>query len=351
MTNQSSSEIVIRRLYQITQAHDKGFEHQVIELLSMGLERFELDIGILSQINGSDYTVKYCVTPEGVPLQPGDSFNFDDTYCSITCQAQGPVGIEHMGEDEVYAVHPAYKAFGLESYIGIPIRVNDELYGTLNFSSPTPYPRHFKDVDIDALQLMASWIEVELIRRKQEAQLKALNKDLHHLANYDSLTNIPNRRGMLRTLKKDFNRLNRCQGHGTLAMIDIDRFKQLNDQYGHQMGDKALLEIATCISSILRDYDLVARFGGEEFLLWLPDTNQTGAEHVCQRIMQDVAKIPLTGSPMTVSIGACFFHCQENLDTDIDKLIDELISQADTALYQAKAEGRNRTVHIDAGLS
>lgn len=156
MTALSSSEQVIRRLYQVTQDYNKGFEHQIVELLKMGLERFGL-------------------------------------------------------------------------YIGVPIRPNGELYGTLNLSSPAPYPRKFHDFDIDALQLMASWIEVELIRREQEGLLNALNQELRLQADFDSLTRVPNRRGMYMHLHKGLNEIMRAHESATLAIIDIDHFKKLND--------------------------------------------------------------------------------------------------------------------------
>jgi signal transduction histidine kinase/CheY-like chemotaxis protein len=172
----SESERLIRRIYQITNEYDKGLEFQIIELLKLGLERFNLDIAILSNIEDGNYTVVHCVTPEGVELNPGDEFELGITYCNITCTAKAPVAIEHMGEHDKYSSHPAYAAFQLESYIGVPIRVNNRLFGTLNFSSPTPYPRKFEEVDIDALQLMARWIEVELHRAEQEHKLKQANQ-------------------------------------------------------------------------------------------------------------------------------------------------------------------------------
>ncbi|MGY5449575.1 sensor domain-containing diguanylate cyclase [Agarivorans sp. MS3-6] len=345
VTPNTSSEQVIRRLYQITNAHNQGFEAQLLELLKMGLERFNLDIGILSRIQGNEYVVKHCVTPEGVELHAGDSFTLDTTYCGITCEASAPVALEYIGENDIYASHPAYKAFGLESYIGMPIRLNGKLYGTLNFSSPHPYPRHFQEIDIDALQLMASWIEVELIRRQQEQQLNRLNEKLKHLANYDSLTDIPNRRGMYRKLKKSINQLIRTQGHGTLAIVDIDHFKKLNDTYGHQLGDKALVETANKISASIRDYDFVARLGGEEFLIWLPNSNQQGCAAVFSRVMKAIGSISLTAEPITVSIGA--YHLAFNdvqLPDDFEMLADRMIALADEALYQAKETGRNKVI-------
>lgn len=344
MTAPSGSEKVIRRLYQITSDHKQGFENQIMKLLDMGLDRFGLDIGIFAKIEKNDYVIQYCVTPVGLDMQPGNRFDFDATYCSITCLAQGPIALEHVGKHTKYAKHPAYQAFGLESYIGIPITLNDELYGTLNFSSPIPFPRKFLDIDIDALQLMASWIETELIRREQETQLKALNKMLKRQANYDTLTNIPNRRGMYSTLKKGLNRLSRTQGECIIAIIDIDYFKKLNDVYGHQKGDKALVAIASKIDRTLRDYEFVARIGGEEFLLWLPDTNFEGSAIAFQRIMDNIANVSITPDPITVSIGACHFRFGNKIPESFTNLIDELMAKADKALYQAKEQGRNRVV-------
>jgi diguanylate cyclase (GGDEF)-like protein len=344
MTASSSSEQVIRSLYQITNDYNKGFNHQITALLRMGLERFGLDIGILSKIKKGNYTIKHCVTPPGIPMQPGDRFDFDHTYCSITCSGLEPVALAHIGKDDAFASHPAYKSFGLESYIGIPIRRNDRLYGTLNFSSPEPYPRKFRDIDIDALQLMASWIEVELIRRQQQKQLNSLNKKLKLQAYYDSLTNIPNRRGMYKTLHKELNKLTRSQGKGTLVIIDLDDFKKVNDTYGHQKGDKVLVLTAQKITDSMRDYDFVARYGGEEFLLWLPDADKEECTVICQRIMQNIASISLTEEPLTVSIGACHFHCDSESSGEISQLLDNLIARADKALYQAKNNGRNQLI-------
>jgi len=134
ITNVSDSEKVIRHLYKITNAYDKGFDSQISELLQMGLERFNLDIAILSHIKGGVYTVLHCQVPDDVELKTGSFFDFDTTYCHITCEAKSPVAIDNMGLDDEYASHPAYASFGLESYIGIPIRVDGKLFGTLNFS-------------------------------------------------------------------------------------------------------------------------------------------------------------------------------------------------------------------------
>lgn len=345
MAAASCSEQVIRRLYQITNHYQLGFEHQIHELLAMGLERFNLDIAIFSQIEGERYRVKQCIAPDAVELTPGDTFDFAITYCHLTCQAQGPVAIENMGKSDELASHPAYQAFGLESYIGIPIRPNGKLYGTLNFSSPLPYPRHFQEHDVDALQLMASWIEVELIRREQEQQLKELNEKLEVQACFDSLTQVPNRRGMFRHVLEEINRLSRIQGKGSLSLIDIDHFKRVNDTYGHQVGDEVLVEVAKSIEGSLRSYDFVARVGGEEFMLWLPNSDVDGSTDACRRIMEEIAKIETLKETLTVSIGVCNFSCHDCTPEESTRLLDDLFAKADKALYQAKEAGRNRVIH------
>jgi diguanylate cyclase (GGDEF)-like protein len=341
MTTINNSDRVIRRLYEITNNYDLGFDKQIQQLLQMGLERFNLDIAIISKIEGNQYVVKHCVVPDEVDLSSNIEFEFELTYCHITCKAKKPVAIEHIGKHDQYASHPAYEAFGLESYIGMPLRINGKLYGTLNFSSPNPYPRKFKDVDIDALQLMASWVEVEIIRRRQEKRLQELNLALEKKAYEDSLTELPNRRALFKHFNIEMNRITREQGEAALAIIDIDLFKSVNDKYGHQKGDEVLTSVAQSIKNDKRDYDFLARMGGEEFLLWLPNTTLAEANKICERIKNHVAQLSVIDKPITISTGITHFSTKNHQPIDIEHQIDQLIAEADDALYQAKDDGRN----------
>lgn len=345
MVAESESEKVIRSLYQITNDYQKGFDIQVSQLIMMGLERFDLDIGILSHIEGNKYTVLHCVTPEGVELAVGDTFEYDHTYCQITCSSYGPVMIENMGENDKYATHPAYQAFGLESYIGVPIFIDDEIFGTLNFSSAVPYPRKFKEIDVDALKLMASWIEVELIRRKQEERLQQLNARLEYQAYHDALTGVANRRSMFKTVHLDIERMKRAGGKGTLAVVDIDHFKRVNDTYGHQIGDDVLKKVASAIQGTLVESDFIARFGGEEFVVWLPERDLEIRREIVEKIRLSVNAIEIDDKPMTVSVGACEFDFANLMSDQSDTAtLHEIIQVADNNLYKAKDTGRNKTV-------
>ncbi|GLQ75584.1 sensor domain-containing diguanylate cyclase [Vibrio penaeicida] len=345
MNDQSSSEKVIRRLYQITNSFSKGIDVQIQELLQLGCERFQLDIGILSRIRGENYTIVNVYCPSSIELNPGDTFPFLNTYCEVTCFSNKPVAIEHVGEHDEFSVHPAYEAFALESYIGIPVHLGSKLFGTLNFSSPKPYEREFSQVDIDALQLMASWISVELVRNKQEQELKKLNAELEKLALFDPLTELPNRHSMLGVIPRSIGRLAYDRAEGAVALIDIDHFKKVNDNHGHLFGDKILAETASGIADAIRDVDLIARFGGEEFVIWLPRTNHSDISKICDRIMSGVSRTTVDEKPVTVSIGVCHFKFNTSYVEDPKSLLDDFILSADTALYEAKENGRNRVVY------
>ncbi|MFY2508582.1 diguanylate cyclase [Vibrio pectenicida] len=343
----ATSETVIRRLYQITNDYQKGFDIQITQLIMLGLERFNLDIGILSHVENDIYTVLHCVTPEGVELSSGNTFDYNETYCQITCSSFGPVAIEHMGEDDQYATHPAYEAFGLESYIGVPIFIDDKVFGTLNFSSPTPHSRSFEDIDIDALKLMASWIEVELIRRKQEERLKELNSQLEYQAFHDALTGVANRRCMFKTIHADIERMLLADGKGSIAVLDIDHFKKVNDNYGHQVGDDVLKKTAQALKSRLGEMDFVARFGGEEFVVWLPERDVEERDKIFERLRQSVSEVVLDKDPITISIGVCHFDFGKKKDLKCKRtVLEHLIDRADTALYEAKTQGRNRVITV-----
>lgn len=162
-----------------------------------------------------------------------------------------------------------------------------------------------------------------------------LRAELEHLATRDSLTGAMARRVLIEACEQE---LARCRRHGrsmALLMMDIDHFKAINDTHGHQIGDRVLVDCVTRISSLLRRPDQLARFGGEEFVLLLPETAQEEAIAVAERILARVAEPKEGLPPITVSIGVSTNRPDEDR-------IDTLLARADRALYKAKEEGRNR---------
>ena len=175
----------------------------------------------------------------------------------------------------------------------------------------------------------------------------ALNNALIHskfqrLAAYDALTNVFNRRFGMSRLKEDFSRAVRDKSALAVIMIDIDHFKNINDNYGHLVGDKAIMILANILKKVSREGDIVVRYGGEEFLMILPGASSKDAESLAERvrhqIMDTVFKEGEQQISMTASLGVCGYP--EEIVTDEIALID----RADQALYQAKQNGRNQVV-------
>lgn len=175
--------------------------------------------------------------------------------------------------------------------------------------------------------------EIHRHRRSQEA--------LSYLAHHDELTGTRNRRWILALLSEHCGRVE----HSPLAllMLDIDHFKYINDNYGHQMGDEVLITFVSRIQADLRKADRLGRYGGEEFLVVLPGAGPEEAGLVAERLRRTIADTAflIEGKTLhvTTSIGVACVEAGEQVSPD------EVISRADTALYLAKQTGRNRVVH------
>jgi len=168
----------------------------------------------------------------------------------------------------------------------------------------------------------------------------------------DFLTGWHNRRYLQQRLKEELARAQRRGGTIACLMIDIDRFKSINDGYGHLAGDNALKEIAHRVESQIRSMDTAARFGGDELAILLPETNSAEAAKLAERIREAIAAVPfvLTAQierTLTVSVGVAAAAIGRH-ETDLKSVSDRLLADADAALYRAKALGRNR-VQVGAG--
>lgn len=162
---------------------------------------------------------------------------------------------------------------------------------------------------------------------------------LRDTADRDFLTGLYNRKYLFKTGNQLFENAKRGNITLTIAMIDIDNFKTINDTYGHHVGDLALKHVANIFKQQLRESDVIARVGGEEFCMLCINTSQAHAESILIRFLNAIQYFPLQTNnitiPLTVSIG----YCMTIADT-----LDEMITSADTALYQAKKNGRNQVV-------
>ncbi len=185
-------------------------------------------------------------------------------------------------------------------------------------------------------------LQVHTKIKSLQDELRRSNQLLLELAQTDPLTRLCNRRHLYEKLEIEINRCFRGNNPISLVMTDIDHFKRINDQYGHQMGDEVLVRVADLLQAELRTYDLAARYGGEEFCLVLPETDLKAAVEVAERIRHKAEHLtfnaPMEKDVLTMSFGVASY------DGSQEGTIDNLIRLADDALYEAKKGGRNQVV-------
>ena len=182
--------------------------------------------------------------------------------------------------------------------------------------------------------------------KKLQDELEAKNRELERLSISDGLTGLFNHRHIHGLLRDEFERSGRTGDALSVAMLDLDHFKAVNDTYGHQAGDSVLQQLAEILRATARDVDRLGRYGGEEFLAVLPSTTTEGAERFVDRVRSAVERHPFgigRDEPvkMTISGGVATFPQQGVWSPEL------LIRRADQALYAAKAAGRNRVRRFD----
>ena len=181
-------------------------------------------------------------------------------------------------------------------------------------------------------------------RKRAEAERDILVDKLQYLSRTDDLTGLLNRRALIEKLEDEVRRTQRYKTHLSILICDIDYFKEINDSYGHDTGDRVLQIVSNLFKESLRSIDIIGRYGGDEFLVILPETSMDAAKEIAERIRSTIDNFRWEREGKeairtTLSLGVAEF--------DIDKeTIDDLIKRADNALYMAKGGGRNRVYII-----
>jgi two-component system cell cycle response regulator len=208
-----------------------------------------------------------------------------------------------------------------------------------------------KGIDAGADEVLAKPVHPFELRLRCRAMLRIhqLNEELHAanrrlraLARTDELTHVRNRRGLRSALMREFRRAERYGGALTVMAFDVDRFKAVNDLYGHPIGDRVLYAVAQALKRAVREVDVVGRTGGEEFVVLAPETGTREAMALAERLRREVAQRVVTtpdGEQIQVTV-SCGVATQNELQAGTP---DELLALADAALYRAKAAGRDRS--------
>ena len=188
--------------------------------------------------------------------------------------------------------------------------------------------------------------EAELVARvRVHLQVKLMTQRLRQMARTDALTGLANRGYFTECLERELHRASRNGTPVGLIMVDVDHFKKLNDTHGHQAGDAFLVKIAETLVQGLRSSDLVGRYGGEEFIMLLPDANTDGVRIVAERARHQISQLEVPFSE-TALCGTASFGAVSN--TLASSTLEDVIRTADQALYEAKEQGRNRVVVSEA---
>lgn len=259
-----------------------------------------------------------------------------------------------------------------KQWLGVPLRLEQEVIGVLAVQVYDG-PRIYTEDDLELLNFVGQHVAVAIERRRAATELeranttlerriderteelvaeierrKQIEAQLYHDAHHDNLTGLPNRAMFTDRLKQTVARYKRLtEGNFALLFLDLDRFKNINDTLGHSAGDVFLQQVADRILKTVRDHDLLARFGGDEFVVLLdPITHLDDARDVAERLLQNLAKpFELGGKPhySGASIGIRVSHGEQDS-------VDKLLQDADAAMYEAKSLGRGRYVVFDESI-
>lgn len=250
------------------------------------------------------------------------------------------VYVEDVRRDaEMAAAHGADQAL---SVITVPLQLRQQGHGRIVFRmARTGEPFTYREIKF--CQIVTTVAANALENAYLYESLEIAHSTLTEVSKRDPLTDVYNRRFLFERLEGEFSRAHRKRSALGCILLDVDHFKRVNDDFGHQVGDAVLIGVGRILKDCLRGQDVVGRYGGEEFLVVLPETDEEGARMVAERIRRAVREATFPGvrdRSVTVSLGVAI---KEPGDSSM-KTVECLVANADLALYEAKDAGRDRTV-------
>lgn len=275
--------------------------------------------------------------PHAEELDPNLLLSLRDPVVAELKALHRPVPVAHFGSPDGgrKGTSPLLqKLASLDANLLVPLMTQDRLVGLLSLG-PRNSDEPYRPEELELLDLLS--LHVATVFE---------NARLFESATYEGLTGLLRREAILEKLELELQRAQRYRRPLTVGLADLDHFKQVNDRYGHLVGDSMLRRIARSIQASLRNTDEVGRYGGEEFLLILPETDLEGAQAVAEKVRRAVQEIRLgldEGEAASVTISIGLASLEDLLDREVGAVTPrDLIATADRALYRAKGAGRNR---------
>ena len=301
------------------------------EIVDLMAELINVPAGLIMQYKGEELEVLKSSQSESNPYEVGESAVMEGSglYCETVIKTNNKLKVPNALDDQHWKDNPDVK-LNMISYLGYPIHWPDKTpFGTICVldNKSNNYTEGYEAL----VRRFRDFIEMELILLEKNAELKALNE-------YDSLTKSLSRQAFCSKMTDEISRTERYGHSLSLLLMDIDFFKEINDTYGHLAGDVSLIEFVKEVQSQLRPTDFIGRFGGEEFLVALPNTDQVSAKDFAERIAKVIEgkKIAYKDHVISFTISIGIAEYSETLD------LDTFIGLCDGALYEAKRTGRNK---------
>jgi diguanylate cyclase (GGDEF)-like protein len=291
-------------------------EERFDRLTRMAKRIFDVPIAVVSLVDENRVWFKSCIGL-GTSESPRD-----DSFCGHTILGRDVLIIPNALDDPRFADNPyVLNDPKFRFYAGCPVTVNGSLLGTLCVIDQKP--RNFDATDIEALRDLASMVERELA--------------IVQIATIDELTNISNRRGFIVMAQQILNLCSRQKISAALVFLDLDKFKPINDRFGHEEGDRALTSFANQMKQSFRSSDITARLGGDEFVVLLTNTSKQQAEALIEKFTSNVRKGNQEagrGYNISFSHGIVEFNPDKHFD------IKALLADSDSLMFDAKTEKR-----------
>ena len=304
-------QFILSQAIEVTSA-EKG------SLMLYDLETDQLNIRVLAGMEDTAFQEK--VNNNEIECR---SFKPGEGIAGRVYMTAQPIVVNNIKEDNVFI--DSEKSY-VHSIVCIPMVVYSDVIGVINVTNKR-HGKDFTDEDVEMLKAVADQAAV------------AINKaQLWDMAVTDSLTGLYVRRYFMVKLHEELHRAQRYNNILSIVMADLDRFKNINDTYGHDAGDRVLKAIGKFLQQNVRDVDVVARYGGEEFVIMIPEAANDAAHILSERLRKNLAELKFENLPsVTVSLGIATFP-QDGTDPE------DLIKKADAAMYAAKRAGRDQVV-------
>jgi diguanylate cyclase (GGDEF)-like protein/PAS domain S-box-containing protein len=287
------------------------------------------DIGAFLTTEGTELRLAGIKGPRNTQILIGETYPVSGCrLCNMSVQRMRPLISTITSPDDILL--PLDPGLGIHSYLGAPVVFRDHATGLIALYNSGA--RSFTEKDARVAELFANQVAIALdnSRRVEQMEKQAVT---------DELTGLYNRRAFADMAEKEVGRARRYQRSLALILFDIDHFKNVNDTHGHLVGDQVLRVLAATVKKIVRATDTVCRFGGEEFIVLMPEAKRDEALTMAERLREKVSDITVVAPEgtlsLTISLGVA------GLEPDKDETLESLIGRSDKAMYEAKAAGRN----------